>query len=73
MSRTPAPSLPDGTPIGPAPGGPVPRDPPDGPVSDKDAPGTGTSLDPRTPYGPDEGPPVGEAVDEDSEAKPPVP
>ena len=40
---------------------------------EKDEPGVGTSPDPRTPYGPEEGPPVGEAVGEDSETKPPAP
>jgi len=40
---------------------------------EKDEPGVGTSPAPRTPYGPEEGLPVGEAVGEDSEAKPPPP
>ena len=46
---------------------------PDGSAPGKDELGEGTSPDPRTPYGPDQGPPVGEAADEDSETKPPSP
>jgi hypothetical protein len=42
-------------------------------VAGKDEPRTGTSPDPRVPYGPDQGPPVGEAAGEDSETKPPTP
>jgi hypothetical protein len=40
---------------------------------EKDEPGVGPFPDPRTPYGPEKGPPVGEAVGEDSEVKPPAP
>ena len=72
MSQSPDSPPPDGAPVTPTPK--ELRDPPDGPVSDKDEPdrdepGEGTSPDPRTPYGPDEGPPAGE----DSETKSPSP
>ena len=73
MSQPSASPPPDSAPVMPAPAAREPRDPPDGPVSGDDEPGTGTSPDPRTPYGPDEGPPVGEAAGEDSETKPPTP
>lgn len=64
----------DGAPVTQGPQTREPRSPPpDGPVTGKDEPGDGTSPDPRTPYGPDEGPPVGEAAGEDSETKPPTP
>jgi hypothetical protein len=42
-------------------------------MSDKDEPGEGTAPDTRTPYGPDQGPPVGESAGEDSVKKPPTP
>jgi hypothetical protein len=65
---------PDGAPVTPDPPTREPRSlPPDGPMSDKDEPGDGTSPDPRMPYGPNKGPPVGEDVGEDSETKPPSP
>ena len=65
---------PDGAPVTPGPRTPEPRSPaPEGRVTGKDEPGDGTSPDPRTPYGPDKGPPVGEAAGEDGETQPPTP
>lgn len=74
MSQPPDSPPPDGAPVTPGPQPREPRNPPtEGPVSGKDEPGDGTSPDPRRPYGPDQGPPVGEAAGEDSEKKPPSP